>query len=258
MKILSRLLAHPLTAGLDINDPKTTEIRRDIIRSKPFLFRIYDEWYRGMADQIPKGEGGILEIGSGGGFLKDYVPNLITSDILPCEGVDLVVDACKHIPCDDHSLKALLMLNVLHHLPDPQLFLSECSRCLRPGGRLIMVESWVSQWSSLMYKNLHHEPFDASAPKWKVLSDGPLSGANGALPWIIFERDRELYDAKFPELPVESVHPMMPISYLASGGVSMRSLLPGGTYPIFRFIEGLLAPLNRRCAMFAQIVLRKA
>lgn len=121
-----------------------------------------------------------------------------------------------------------------------------------------MVESWVSQWSSLMYKNLHHEPFDASAPKWKVLSDGPLSGANGALPWIIFERDRELYDAKFPELPVESVHPMMPISYLASGGVSMRSLLPGGTYPIFRFIEGLLAPLNRRCAMFAQIVLRKA
>lgn len=257
MNIIGRLLAHPLTAGYDLNDPKTTELRRELIKSKPFLSRIYDEWYRGMADAVPPGEGGLLEIGSGGGFLQEYLPELITSDILPCDGVDRVIDACSRLPFGNNSLKAVLLLNVFHHLPYPQVFLSECERCLRPGGRVIMVESWVSPWSRLIYRNLHHEPFDASAKEWCVISSGALTGANGALPWILFERDRERYAAQFPALPLESVRPMMPVCYLVSGGVSLRSLIPGGTYPLVRAVEGLLTPCIRYCAMFAHITLVK-
>lgn len=257
MNIISRMLAHPLTAGLDINDPKTTELRRRIIKSKPFLFRIYDEWYRCMASQIPPGPGGVLEIGSGGGFLGEYIPDLITSDILPCDGVDRVIDACTHLPCDDNSLKAVLMLNVFHHLPDPNKFLSECSRSLRPGGMVIMVEPWVTPWSSLIYKNLHHEPFDESAQEWKIISEGPLSGANGALPWILFARDKTKYAKFFPVLHIECISPMMPFRYLVSGGIATRSFIPGCAYPLFRLVEYLLAPFNCYCAMFAQICLKK-
>lgn len=255
--IIGNLLAHPLTAGLDINDPKTTELRRGIIKSKPFLLRIYDQWYQGMAAHIPPGEGDILEIGSGGGFLREYVPRLITSDILACRGVDRVFDACIKLPFADNSLKAVLMLNVFHHLSDSETFLDECVRCLRPGGEVIMVEPWVSPWSRLVYTKLHHEPFDPACHEWRVISSGALSGANGALPWIVFERDRVKYHEKYPMLTIERVTPMMPVCYLVSGGVSMRSLMPGFAYPLFSLLEYLLTPFVRYSAMFARIKLRK-
>src|SRR5690242_11509894 len=71
--MLKNLLAHPLTRGIDLDDPKTTTLRREIIRSKPFLRRIYNEWYRWIADQIPTGAGGVLELGSGAGFFDELV-----------------------------------------------------------------------------------------------------------------------------------------------------------------------------------------
>jgi len=40
--IVTRLLQHPLTKGANLDDPKTTPLRLDIIRSKPFLMKIYE------------------------------------------------------------------------------------------------------------------------------------------------------------------------------------------------------------------------
>ena len=40
---LSDWLAHPITRGLDVDDPRTTELRLRILQDKPFLRRIYDE-----------------------------------------------------------------------------------------------------------------------------------------------------------------------------------------------------------------------
>ena len=45
MGLLNYLLAHPLTRGLDIDDPMVTLLRKKIIQSKPFLKNIYKEWY---------------------------------------------------------------------------------------------------------------------------------------------------------------------------------------------------------------------
>jgi hypothetical protein len=50
---------------------------------------------------------------------------------------------------------------------------------------------------------------------------------------------------------------MMPFRYLISGGVSLRSLMPGWTFSIWRFVEDLLRPWMKTWAMFAQITLRK-
>ncbi len=51
---LRRLLAHPLTASLPVDDPATTELRKKIISSKPFLKSIYDEWYTLLAENLPR------------------------------------------------------------------------------------------------------------------------------------------------------------------------------------------------------------
>ena len=39
---IANLLQHPLTKGANLDDPKTTSLRLDIIRSKPFLMKIYE------------------------------------------------------------------------------------------------------------------------------------------------------------------------------------------------------------------------
>ncbi len=250
-------LAHPLTRGLDLDDPRTTDLRRDIVREKLFLRRIYEEWYAAMAAAIPGGDAPVLELGSGGGFLNEFIPGLITSEVFPCPGVDRVIDA-HELPFEDGALRGIAMTNVLHHLPRVRRFLSEARRCVRSGGVLVMLEPWMTVWSRIVYSRLHHEPFDVSAPTWEFVANGPLSGANGALPWIIFHRDRAQFEAEFPGWKIMCVRPMMPLRYLLSGGVSMRSLMPGWTSALWRGLEQLLSPWTDRLAMFALIVLVRA
>ncbi len=246
------LLAHPATRDLVVDDPRTTERRRDIIRSNRFLWRIYDEWYRSIAACILGEPGEVLELGSGAGFLSDYIPNLIESEVFPCSGIKVVLDA-RLLPFPSGGLKAIAMVDVLHHIPDNRAFLAEAQRCLRPGGSLVMIEPWVSSWSRLVYTHLHHEPFDPGAASWIFPETGPLSGANGALPWIIFERDRQTFEREFPDLEIRSVRPFMPFRYLVSGGVSMRQLMPEALYPLWRNLDSVLSRWPRQWSMFALI-----
>jgi len=252
---LKSWLAHPLTRTLDIDDPATTRLRRDIIRQKAFLRRIYDEWYSAIAASVPEGEGDVLELGSGAGFLDEHIPGLITSEVFPCPGVQLVLDAA-HIPFDDGALRGIVMTDVLHHLPEPRRFFAEAARCVRPGGAMAMIEPWVTPWSRLVYRRLHHEPFEPEAAEWEFPATGPLSGANGALPWIVFVRDRARFEREFPQWKIETIRPFMPLRYLLSGGVSTRGLMPGWTFPAWRLLEDLLQPWMDWGAMFAHIVLR--
>jgi hypothetical protein len=58
---------------------------------------------------------------------------------------------------------------------------------------------------------------DSAAKDWTFPLAGPLSGANGALPWIVFERDRQAFEAQFHDFEIRAVRPLMPIRYLISG-----------------------------------------
>ena len=145
------------------------------------------------------------------------------------------------------------MVDVLHHIPDIRRFLMEAQRCLRPGGRIVMIEPWVSTWSRAIYTWLHHEPFEPGAKDWTFPDTGPLSGANGALPWIIFQRDRREFEAEFRGLEIESVRPFMPFRYLVSGGVTMRQLTPEATFSSWRKLESWLGTWPHHWSMFALI-----
>lgn len=70
--MLKKLLTCPRARGLDIDDPRTTEIRRRIILEKPFLRRLYDEWFKGIRDELPAGKGPVVEVGSGAGYLEEF------------------------------------------------------------------------------------------------------------------------------------------------------------------------------------------
>ncbi len=252
--MLRRLFAHPLTRGLDIDSPETTQLRREIIRSKPFLQKIYLEWYGAILQEVGEASGIMLELGSGAGFLADVAKNTITSDIFLVDGIKVVLEG-QHLPLKDHSIEALAMVNVLHHVPEPERLFKEAARCVRSRGKIIMIEPWLTAWSHFVYTRLHHEPVDEKSQEWTIHGEGPLSGANSALPWIIFRRDRDLFERKFPMWKIIEVSPCMPFRYLLSGGISLRSFMFAGAFSFWRGIENLLKPWMNSLAMFAKIVL---
>lgn len=54
----------------------------------------------------------------------------------PMASVELNRDAT--VPADDHSFDLVLSTQVLEHVADPGLYLSECFRVLRPGGEMLL------------------------------------------------------------------------------------------------------------------------
>ncbi|MBI2270330.1 MAG: class I SAM-dependent methyltransferase [Bacteroidetes bacterium] len=239
-----------------LDDPQTTLLHREIILSKPFLKQIYIDWYlifkRHLAE-VPEGK--LLEIGSGGGFIKEVIPSVITSDIMPLNHCDMTFSA-EEIPFKDCELSAIFMINVFHHIPKPYLFLAEAQRTLKKGGKIIMIEPANSIISRFIYKNYHHEPFDEKG-SWEIQSSGPLSGSNQALPYIYFERDIKKFQDTYPKLRLKTIEYHTPIRYVLSGGVSRKSLVPDWSYSAFKGIEWLLSPILRQIGLFETIVLEK-
>ncbi len=253
--MLTRLLAHPATRGLDLDDPATTSLRRDIVCGKAFLRRVYEEWYDLILDRLPLGQGDVLELGSGGGFLDTRYPGLLASDVFPVPGIDRIIDA-RSIPFPEAALRAIVMINVFHHIPDVAAFLDEAQRTLRPGGRIVMVEPWNTAWSRYVHRRWHNEPFSPDSETWSFPASGPLSAANAALPWIVFERDRARFESGWPSLQIIEVTRFMALRYLASGGVSLRSLQPGWAYPAWKRFETVTG-IERSMAVFALIVVER-
>jgi SAM-dependent methyltransferase len=241
---------------MNLDDPSTTLRRRELILRKRFLRSIYMDWYRQIIESLPECQGTVLEVGSGAGFLSELMPDLITSEVLYLPHVSVILDAC-HLPIHKAALRAIVMTDVLHHIPDVRLFIREASRTVRPGGVIAMVEPWRTAWSQWVYQNLHHEAFDPDALRWEFPPEGPLSSANGALPWILFQRDRSAFEKEFPEWSIEEIRLTMPFRYLLSGGFSFRSLQPAFVHAWWRKLESSLAPWNSTLAMFAFIRLRR-
>jgi hypothetical protein len=119
-----------------------------------------------------------------------------------------------------------------------------------------MIEPANSSWGRFIYKNFHHEPFNPKGG-WEIESTGPLSGANGAIPWIIFERDRDRFKKQFPDLKIEGIQYIMPLLYLLSGGVSRNALMPTWSFGFFKTVERVLNPISKYFSMFQVITIVK-
>ena len=240
----------------DLDSPERTIAHQKIIKEKYFLRKLYEEWYTVFTTSLsalPKGK--IVELGSGGGFLKEIIPSVLCSDILELPSNDLTFSALE-MPFADDEVSAIFMIDTFHHIPDSEVFLAEVSRVLKKRGMLIMIEPANSMWGRFIYKNFHHEPFDPSG-NWKIPPSGPMSGANGALPWIVFERDFDLFKRSFPRLELQKIKYHTPFMYLISGGVSFKQVFPNLSYAIFRSIDKFMPHISRHISMFTTITVTK-
>lgn len=240
----------------DLDNPETTVNRIATFKTNKYLKQLYIDFYKifqSNSKNIPIGKR--VEIGSGAGFIKEIIPSCVTSDIMKLPNCDLVFSAEK-MPFNSSSLSVIYMLNVFHHIKNPQKALSEFYRCLKPEGKIIMIEPYNSIWGAFIYKKFHYEGFDEKAG-WTIKGNGDLSSANNALPWIVFTRDREKFSNLFPNLKIIKIEPHTPFQYLVSGGFTRSSILPVSLYNLASFFENKLSFLNDYLGMFATIVLEK-
>jgi SAM-dependent methyltransferase len=242
----------------EAKDREATLRNRARLGANQNLLFWYRELYRDQLKDFPNPAAlSILEIGSGTSPLKQFLPNVITSDVLNLDYLDLVFD-CHEIDkldaIEDKSLDVITLTNVLHHLKSPISFLNRAANKLKSGGKVIATEPFFSVVSTLIFKYLHHEPVDfrISEPELRHVQ-GPLGSANIALPWLIFFRNREWLQgltANF-ELTSFSTRPFSALSYMATGGISRRLPVPRFLY---RMLFSTDLALSRRfphfCAAF--------
>jgi len=242
-----------------LDDPARADLLKRRIQGKQFLRRFYAEVYARYAGSLARcpAEGVALELGSGMGFVKERLPAIFKTDVLLYPGLDGVVDA-THLPFEDGSLRFIAMLDVFHHIPDVGAFLAEAERCLRPGGRIFMVDQYPGWLSEPLYRYVHNEPYRPEALEWRFDTTGPLSGANGALAWIVFRRDLRLFQKRYPRLRLEAYRPHSPIRYWISGGLKGWTLVPGSAFPLATGLDRMIARIWPRMSSFVDIEVVKS
>jgi SAM-dependent methyltransferase len=226
-------------------------------------------WYRELCRDQFKGFPdptalSILEVGSGTSPLKQFLPNVVTSDVLDLDYLDLVFDCHEIDKFDairDESLDVITLTNVLHHLKSPIAFLNRAAKKLKSDGKIIATEPFFSVVSTPMFKYLHHEPvdFEISQPELKDIRE-PLASANIALPWLIFFRRRDWADKLSENYDVAncSVRPFSALSYMVTGGISHKLPVPIWVYRAFFPMDLFLSRcFPRLCASFFTIVLSR-
>ena len=221
---------------------------------KYFYQKSYQKYLEVLSRCPPKGL--IVELGSGFGFAKEYIKDLITTDIVSYSGLDCVTDG-KLLPFEDKSVRLFCMLNVFHHVSDVNTLLSEMNRCLVDKGRVILIDQHNGIISRLILKNLHHEHFDDKTYEWKFTSDNPLIDANGALAWIVFQRDLAGFEKKFPELKLIQYKSHTPLYYWLSGGLKWWSLIPRSLIPAVNLLDKSLMRISTDLGSFVDIELLK-
>ena len=240
-----------------LDSPGRTLEHKNIIRSKLFLRKIYIEWYQHFVQEFSHfKDKKIIELGSGGGFIKEIMPGVTCSDIQPISGIDMCFSA-QSMPFIEKSVHGICMINTFHHLADAGLFLKEVDRVLADNGKLILIEPANSLWGRFIYKRLHHEVFDPSAG-WNLQKDTPLSVANGALPWIVFIRDRERLLKLFPNFKIDRIKYHTPFCYLLSGGMSYKQFVPAWSFVIFKSVDKWLSKVFPQMSMFMTIPISKS
>lgn len=242
----------------------TLRNRARLCANKNLLFW-YGELYRDQFKDFPNPAAlSILEIGSGTSPLKQFLSNVVTSDVLDLDYLDLVFD-CHEIETleaiKDNSLDVITLTNVLHHLKSPIGFLNCAASKLRHGGKVVATEPFFSVLSTGMFKYLHPEAVDFRIPEPELGEvQGPLASANIALPWLIFFRHREWLQRLNDNFDVTdlAVRPFTALSYMISGGISHRLPVPRFLYRmLFRVDLAISRRFPRSCAAFFTLTLTR-
>jgi SAM-dependent methyltransferase len=261
MRRLLDFLRDPLLDGMDFDGEKRLELHRKMLEKKRMLREAFTEFhhlFRKLEQRFLAGKGIEVELGAGVSPMRDSYPEVLATDIVYTPHLDRVINA-EAMDLADNSVKAIYGQNCFHHFPHPDQFFKELDRVLVPGGGAILLEPYYGPFASFMFKRLFRtEGFDKIYPSWETPAAGPMNGANQALSYIVFVRDRAQFELKHPSLKIVQQQPAGNyLKYLLSGGLNFRQLLPDSFTGSIGLLEKLISPLNRWIALHHVIVIRK-
>jgi SAM-dependent methyltransferase len=178
----------------------------------------------------------------------------VATDVLPGPRTDIRCEADR-LPFRSGSVGALVMVDTLHHLPRPLEFVAEAARVLKRGGRVAMVEPWITPASYVLYRYLHHEQCRMGVDLARPFGSGPKAplDGNAAIPWLLLRR----LEREPGALHVRLREPFVGLPYLATLGFKVARPLPALVDVIARAAEVVLRPLAGLLATRVVLVLEK-
>ena len=215
---------------------------------------LYQEWYELISKNLSVIDGINIELGCGASFIDKTNKSIKKTDVFLNSNTDFKLNAMNIGENFENEISNLILVNVFHHITNPESFLKSAEKALLAGGRIIMIEPSNNYWSRLVYKLIGHEPFDTRQIEWEFESIDPLLDSNQALSWIIFERDYEKFKNLFPMFSLIQKKNIMSFSYLLSGGHSFNTRI-GKLIRITRNFEKIF--FDQYFGMFNLICLEK-
>ena len=199
---------------------------REIWQRKPLLRQLYRDWYRDIAAWLVPGR--TVEVGGGTGNLKEYASGVCCTDVVSLPWLDAVADA-QRLPFQTGSLANLVLFDALHHIENVTLFFDEALRTLKGGGRIIILDPYISWASWPIYRYLHPEPVDLTQDP--LLLTTPRAhrqpfDSNQAIATILFEKELARFQARYSGLAVRNVKRHSFFAYPLSGGFEHPSMIP--------------------------------
>jgi SAM-dependent methyltransferase len=236
---------------------------RRLWASKPVLARVYEPWFDALLAAAPHGAR-VLEVGAGPGLLepraREKRPDLrwVATDIHAVPWNALAADAGR-LPVGNAAVGAVVGLDVLHHLPDPAAFFAESARVLSPGGRLALVEPWITPLSWLIYHVLHQEECRLSVDPWRPFPGEGKDSFDGdaAVPWRLV-RDTDAARWRSLGLAPPRVRRVNALAYVATLGFRKASLLPLPLAAPAMALDRAARPLAPLVALRAEITWERA
>lgn len=216
------------------------ERNRSAWQRKPLLKELYGDFYRLIEQNISDVQGPIVELGSGIGAIKDFIPGCITTDIFPNPGIDRLENAYRLTFAND-TISNLILLDVFHHLQYPGTALEEFRRVLAIRGRILLLDPYVGVVGRIAYGLFHHEPLALNSEiTWNAPCDFDPDttcyyAAQGNASRI-FCSDR--YYQLLEGWRLIIIRRFSCMAYLASGGFSKPQLYSKDLLPVLRAIDG--------------------
>ena len=218
---------------------------------------VYQRWFQRLRELCAPG-GSIVEIGCGPGFFKDLYPDIVATDVVPNPYADRIASG-EALPFSDGEIGTLVLVDVFHHLLQPDQFLREAARTLAPRGRLVMLEPWLGLAGRILWRYLHHECCDMqvepSAP-WVGGDKNPMDG-NSALPYLYFRSGGSADRLNLP-LRVVRRECFSALPWLLTGGFQGMNVLPSTLVPAMEMLDRVLSLAPKLTATRCLLVVEKS